>query len=155
MNVDDLSCGLSAVFMSRMETSYTHMFGSCSASEPVHEAWWSHLLCNWGSTPMGGGISEQRVHDTWCCCPSPLHMGWGKRHSADMPFLALLLAPILCLQQGSRGAQCLAATAPYCPNTESERALIFQFFSDCTHPSFYITGDAISNKIEDERYRTH
>jgi len=72
-----------------------------------------------------------------------------------MPFLAVLLVPILRLQHDSRGAQRLAATAPHCTNTESERALIFQFFSDCTHPSFYITGDAISNKIKDERYRTH
>lgn len=40
-------------------------------------------------------------------------------------------------------------------HTESGHALIFLLFSDCAHPSFYITGDTISNKIKDEGYRTH
>lgn len=152
MNVNDLSCGLSAVFMSRMETSYTHVFGSLCA-------------CTWSmvepsSLQLGlnsNGRWDFRAEGTWhlvLMSFTAVHR-CGRRHSADTPFLALFLGPILRLQHGSREAQCLAATAPYCPNTESEHALIFQFFSDCTHPSFYITGDAISNKIEDERYRTH
>lgn len=75
-----------------------------------------------------------------------------RRCFANVPFLAHLLTLVV---QPKRNCSAWQHQLLACSHTESGCALIFPLFSDCTHPSFYITGDTISNKIKDERYRTH
>lgn len=105
---------------------------------------------------MGGEITGQRVRNARSTAVLH-HCPWAR----EEPFLQCALprppprsCPVLAVwPRRNRSAwqpQLLTHS-----NTESGHALIFRFFSDGPHLSFYITGDTISNKIKDERYRTH
>lgn len=109
---------------------------------------WNHPLHKrrWAGGTEGASLGH--------CLPPvlPAACGHWRRCFANVPFFAHCLALVVWPKRDCRAWQPQLLSRS---RTKSGCALIFPLFSDCTHPSFYITGDTISNKIKDERYRTH
>lgn len=74
---------------------------------------------------------------------------WRKKYfvDIDVPFGSLFFPLWSSTWSGSKRKSAVwQSQLLACSNMESGHVLIFLLFSDCTHQSFYITGETISNK---------